>query len=69
MTAHWAFVIPIATGYLLRIENGELRMENYDYPHPSSLISHLSMVRITLLILTVFLFCWNIALYVQYLIL
>lgn len=45
MTAHWAFVIPIATGYL----------------------RFSSLLRYLLLILTIFLVCWNTSLYVQYL--
>ena len=70
MTAHWIFVVPIATGYLLRVESLP------PFPPPegeSNRKPPLGEVwwgyRITLLVLTVFLVCWNIALYVQYLIL
>jgi hypothetical protein len=53
MTAHWAFVIPIATGYLLRKEESAESV--------SSLLGKL------LLILTIFLVLWNTSLYVQFL--
>ena len=53
MTAHWAFVVPIATGYLLKRAGSGKRVS----PLP----------RYLLLILTLFLFCWNLSLYVQYL--
>jgi hypothetical protein len=53
MTAHWAFVIPIATGFLLRKEESAESV--------SSLLSYL------LLILSIFLVCWNTSLYVQFL--
>lgn len=60
MTAHWAFVIPIATGFLLRKEErGERKEESAE--SISSLLSKL------LLILTIFLVLWNTSLYVQYL--
>ena len=46
MSAHWIFVVPIATGYLLRKASPLLRW--------------------TLMAFTVFLVCWNVALYVQF---
>ena len=70
MTAHWIFVVPIATGYLLRVES----LPPFNSPEGESnrklpLREVWWGYRITLLVLTVFLICWNIALYVQYLIL
>ena len=60
MTAHWAFVIPIATGFLLRKEErGERKEESAE--SVSSLLGKL------LLILTIFLVLWNTSLYVQFL--
>lgn len=53
MTAHWAFVVPIATGFLMRKEESGERAS--------------SLLRYLLLLLSVFLVCWNISLYVQYL--
>ena len=57
MAAHWIFVVPIATGYLLREERGKRKEER----------GKRRVERVLLLILTVFLFCWNLSLYVQYL--
>ena len=43
MTAHWAFIIPIATAYLFRSES----------------VKHLWLLRTLVLLLTVYLFTYN----------
>ena len=53
MGAHWLFVIPIAYAYLLRQTATQRRWHR--------------LLRTLLLVLTLFLFCWNFALYTHYL--
>ena len=53
MGAHWLFVIPIAYAYLLRQTATQRRWHR--------------LLRTLLLALTLFLFCWNFALYTHYL--
>lgn len=53
MGAHWLFVIPIAYAYLLRQTATQRRWHR--------------LLRTLLLALTLFLFCWNFALYAHYL--
>ena len=53
MGAHWLFVIPIAYAYLLRQTATQRRWHR--------------LLRTLLLVLTLFLFCWNFALYAHYL--
>ena len=50
MTAHWAFVIPLAVAYLLRRTDGKIR----------------TVLRVALWVLTAFLLAWNGALIARY---
>ena len=67
MTAHWAFVIPIATGYLLRKEERGERREERGERKEESAESISSLLSKLLLILTIFLVLWNTSLYMQFL--
>ena len=50
MTAHWAFVVPLAVAYLLRRTDGKIR----------------TVLRVALWVLTAFLLAWNGAFIARY---